>query len=349
MVEKANKNYFIELLRFVFCIVIFLHHSGFLVPVGTDFPFSRTGLYAVEFFFILTGALAMRHFDGRDDIDMPMKQAMSYTIGKLRRVFPYAALGIVLAYAWYFISSFNEVGFKDLVFGRWNILLELLLLPMTGVMSTSMDYYLNTPLWFLSVLLICLPLVVYLAIKCRDFFTYYLSWLLPLMIHGFLINVYGGVGVWGEYTGFVYAGVLRGLSDLMLGCFVYTLSKWIASCEKCPVFLVSIVEVLSYIFCIWVFKANLGGYTCEFAVLLLAFAIGISISGRSLTARSTSAFSHLGALSLPIYCLHWPVYRFLTYFAPGIERVKGLMIALVASIILSELVNAVIRITTRER
>lgn len=338
-----SKNSFVELLRFIFCMIIFLHHSGFYAADGMSYPFKNAGFFAVEFFFLLTGALATRHMDKGAPSSGCMIYSMDYTVGKLKRVFPYAAIGIICSYVWYFLQADPSLSIKDRLFGRWNIIYELLFLPMTGVMDVRLEFFLNSPLWYLSVILIALPLVMFLVIKCKDFFTHYLAWLLPLMLHALLIQKYGSIGNWGAYTGIAYSGVIRGLADLMLGCFVYSVSSILSrSKNRIPAWVWTLIEVVLYIFAIYTFNTNVDGYTYEFAVLCVAGALIITLSGVSHTSKVSGAFfNHLGALSLPIYCLHWPVYRFMTLYLPNLGYVWAVIIALVICVALSELIMLV--------
>lgn len=345
-----KKNLFIELLRFLFCLMIFFHHSGFFASESMAYPFKNAGFFAVEFFFILTGAFAMKHvLEGAPEKGC-MIYSMDYTLKKLKRVWPYAALGILLSYVWYFIQADPSLSFKDRLFGRWNILYELTFLPMTGVMSVDLGSFLNTPLWYLSVVLIALPIVVFLAIKAKDLFYAYLAWIIPLLLHGFLINRYGSIGNWGTYTVFAYSGLIRGLSDLMLGCFVFYLSTLISGKVKLPKAVVTAAEICMYIFVIYTFNTDVDGYTYEFAIIMLALAMAISLSGVSYTSEMKGqVWLHLGKLSLPVYCLHWPVYRFVSYIAPSIAYWVGVFVTLAVCIVLSELLMLVINRLSKKK
>lgn len=347
------RNSFLELMRFVFCIVIFLHHSGFLVAGDEKYPFKAAGFFAVEFFFILTGALSLKHAREKinRDSDMKngvMKYSMSYTISKLKRVFPYALTGIVLTYIWYFVQADYSNGIKDVVFGRWNIIYEILFLPMSGVMDVNLNSFLNSPLWYLSVLLLVLPLVMYIAIKFEDVFDNYLCWILPLVLHGLLIKLYGNIGNWGEYTGIAYSAVFRGFADLLLGCAAYLLGVALyKKLTKLSVIL-TVAEIGMYLFAIYTFNTNVDGYTYEFSILILTVAVGISLSGTTYTSRlSGKFFEHLGKLSLPMYCLHWPIYKFVSEFDAGWGYSAGVLLALVMCICLSECLIYTIERTQR--
>lgn len=360
----VKKNQFLELLRFIFCLIIIIHHSAF-VSGGATFRFEYGGQYAVEFFFLLTGAFAMKHLLSGNPKEDSMVYSLDYTLKKLKRIFPYACVGIVLCYAWYFVQADWSKGLKDTLWGRWNILFELTFLPMSGVMDINLNNYLNSPLWYLSVVLLGLPLIMYMAIKLKDLYSHYLSWVLPLFMHAYLLQKYGTIAGWGTYTGSMYFGVIRGVADMMLGSFLYIFANAIssgtlsfdkaslgnsnsdkkASKDSDKSFIFTIVEIILLAFSVYMFSSNVNeGYTYEFAVIVMALAIGISLSGKSYTSEIGNkfkglgmVFSHLGKLSLPMYCLHWPVYRFVSEYGLGLSYLWAMIIVLGINLALSEM------------
>lgn len=332
---KNSKNSFVEILRFVFCMVIFMHHSGFFSD-GGEYPFMKAGFYAVEFFFILTGALSMRFVERIEEKDNIMKACTGYTVNKLRRIFPYALCGIVLSYAWYFVQADASMSIKDKIFGRWNIIYEILFLPMTGVMSVDLNSYLNSPLWYLSVILVVLPIILYVAVRFKDVYANYICIFIPLMMHGYLINRYDGIGSWGQYSGLMFTGVIRGTADLMIGSFVYLLSKKIKADKSSVKSALALLELGCYVFALYTFNTSVDGYTYEFAILVLSLGVALSLSGETFTAMIKGrVFEILGALSLPIYCIHWPVYKWVSYFAPDIQYVYGVIVTLAVTLAIS--------------
>lgn len=353
--SKTQRNLFLELLRFIFAMMIFFHHSGFLVSGEENYPFKIAGSYAVEFFFFLSGAFCMKFVrqlrqTGVPAPSNPMKNSMKYTIGKLRKVFPYAAVGIALCYLWSFLQADPSLSFKDKLFGRWNIVYELFFVPVTGVMNIGLETFLNSPLWYLSVLLITLPIVMFLALRFSDVFDNYLCFILPLLIHGYLIASFGSIGNWGERCGLVYSCVLRGFADLLLGCLIYNVSVILSQKSKIPEWLFTIFEILLYLFAIYTFSSNVDGYAYEFAVIVLGLGMVISLSGKSWTKRIRGAvFEHLGALSLPIFCLHWPVYRFITLYCKGISYWWGVALAFVGCVVISEIVMFAVKAVGRRK
>lgn len=346
-----TKNSFLELLRIVFCLIIFMHHSGFLAEDGMNYPFKSAGFYAVEFFFILTGALTCKHIEKKTHDssscgvdDGIMKSSLCYTVTKLKKIFPYALLGIVLSYVFYFVSADYTKSVKDIVFGSWNIIYEALFLPMTGIMNADLNVYLNSPLWYLSAMLITLPVIMYLKKRFSDVFENYLCIFLPLIMHGYLINKYGTVGSFGTFGVLTYTGVIRGFSDILLGFLAYRIAKVIDEKMKNDNMILTFVEVLSYIFVIYTFNTNVDAYTYEFAILLLMLSLGISFSGKTYTSKvSVNFLDHLGKLSVPIYCIHWPVYKFVSFYFGGISYWLGILVTLLVCILISECMMFIVK------
>ena len=102
---RKVKNGYIELCRFLFCVMIVIHHNAQDFETGTVFP---SGFVAVEFFFFISGAMAMRHISKENgEISQKMRYAVDYTLKKIRRVFPYAACGTLIAYIWRIYSVRN--------------------------------------------------------------------------------------------------------------------------------------------------------------------------------------------------------------------------------------------------
>lgn len=341
---KKEKNGFIELCRFLFCGVIFLHHSGFVGNSSTNYRFPA-GFLAVEFFFLLSGCFAMKHvLEDKREISEKMAYSVSYTIGKLKRIFPYAAFGTILAYVWKWYNCVPGTGLKDRFWGIWNLPFELCFLPMTGIMPVDLGSYLNAPLWYLSVMLICLPLVMYLALRVKDLYRSYLVWILPFLINGYLLKEIGSVGTWGQFVGFTYSGVIRGFAELTLGCLVYLVAEkvilWYDNQSSTKAWLVKIVltmvELGGYGFLFYLCTVSANGYVYEAGILWLAAALAISVSGKSLTGYvKGSIFEFLGKISVPIYCTHWVVYQIVKKYGASYSYTIKVRIAFLVCVVVA--------------
>lgn len=330
--DKKVKNNYIEICRFLFCCMIFLHHSGFVSDTGISYIFPYGSLGA-DFFYIVTGYFAMVHIIRlSEDINGKMEYAMHYTIKKLFKVFPFAAIGSLSIYALYFFAPETEMSITDRIFNLQNIPFELFMTPMSGTIPVNIATYRNAPMWFLSAMAIALPLVVYLALKYMDVFKNWIVWFIPPMIYAYLIYHTEGVVTWDYYTGFLYAGVLRAFADMLLGCTVYVFADILRkkmlnkkSGQKALEdnrlfrFAATLFELILLGGIIYYCNRTLNGYDQVFTIYVMVIVLTISLSGISYTSSlgGSRFIGILGSLSMPIYCIHWAVYRYVARFYTG--------------------------------
>lgn len=342
-----KKNSYIELLRFLMCIVIVLHHSGFLADESIRMPFPF-GALAADFFFMLTGYFAYAHLLRREDNqdvykDGTMRYWMKYTLGKLKRVLPYAALGIVAIYVLEFFWPSEEIPIVDRFMRLQNMPFELTLTPMLGVIPIDLFNYRNAPLWFLSSMMVALPLLMFLIKKYKDVFTSYLVWFLPAMLQAWMVVTYGGVCPWTQFSGIVYCGVIRAFGDMMMGCAIYIAAKALGEKLKTSGVAIklamTILELGMLVFIFLEFHRGLAPYDQIFVLYVIEVMLIIAMSGCSYTSKiGGPLFEGLGKLSMPIYCIHWAVYQYVARFCTGIGYWEGIAltfgICLVISIIM---------------
>jgi len=301
---QKSKNGYIELCRFLFCIMIIIHHTAIDPEIGTILP---GGFVAVEFFFFLSGAMAMRHLERESgEIPQKMRYAMEYTLKKIRRIFPYAACGILIAYIWRIVTvrNFSAETWQELAVLPY----ELAFLPMAGLVPTRLDRYMNAPLWYVSAMFITLPLIVYLCLKAEDAFKHYIVWFVPFLIHGWMILHMGASWGWGEVTFIGFSGLLVAFSNLMLGFGVYLAAQRLAEKKfSVPVrILLTVFEAGMVVLCFVFAASSPEPYTFEAVLGLLALSLAVTLSGVSYTALLRGrVWEWLGKLSLPIYCVHW--------------------------------------------
>ncbi len=339
-----KRNGFIEIERFIFCFVILFSHSGFFGYDDTDYLVAA-GYLAVDFFFILTGYFAMKKVAEFENCPpKPMAYSVKYTVNKLLRVFPYALVGTLIAYAWRFLQSLSAEDISGGFYGLLSLPFELLFLPMTGVISVNVGAYVNTPLWYISVILIVLPLVMYVAIKCKDVYASYLCWIVPLMLHGYMLNKFGSLGSWGFFDVFTFTGVVKGLSDIMLGTLLFVATDGIGKLKSNkPIvkstglkILFSLVEVACIIFFLALNIYEVNGYAQETALLALLISLSISLSGLSFSENVGGKFSDfLGIISLPMYCMHWGIYQIVAFYTDGYPYGLRLVIGICATFAVS--------------
>ena len=339
MTETASKkNGYIELLRFILCLVIVIHHSGFVSPDGSTF--FKSGALAADAFFMITGYFTIRHIEKAGVVENKMEYAMKYTLKKLLRVLPYAAIGTFIAYLLIIIQKPSDAPFMDYIITLQNMPFELILAPMTGVMNPDLSTYHNAPLWFLSSMLIGLPWVIYLALRFRDVFKNYLVWFVPAFLEAWMVISYGGACPWQQYSGLLYSGVIRGFAGMMLGCSIYyaanALSTKCIQIKKGTKIALTLLEVLLLVFVVYYMHRELTGYDEVFTLYVIGVVLTLAFSRISFTSQlNGSLFSKLGSITMPIYCMHWGVYQWVGTYLGHLGYLICVAITLAICIVLS--------------
>lgn len=343
---RKVKNGYIELCRFLFCVMIVIHHNAQDFETGTVFP---SGFVAVEFFFFISGAMAMRHISKENgEISQKMRYAVDYTLKKIRRVFPYAACGTLIAYIWriYSVRNFSA----DMVPELAVLPFELLFLPMGGIVSGRLDRFMNAPLWYVSAMLFTLPLIVYLCLKAEDAFKHYVVWFVPVLIHGWMILHMGGSWGWGETTPVGYSGLLVAFSNLTLGFGIYLAAGKLAA-KNFGTFakvLLTIAEAGGIVVCFLFAASEPEAYVFETVVGILAVSLTITLSGVSYTGKiHGKVFEWLGMLSLPIYCVHWWTGQMVQVYLYYCSYPVRILLILLGSTVLSVMMMAAFHIAGR--
>lgn len=166
-IKKRNGE--IELLRFLFAVIVFSFHFEF-----ARFIF-KSGYLAVDFFFMLSGYFMMRHIESNSKHDSSMRSLYVYIRSRFIRLFFSYFLVCLLTY---FIRCFisKDISLRTLFDkGIW----EFLMMQSFGFGFTT------TVLWYVSALLVSsfiiyflylclnkkfLPIVLFLALVLLAFF-----------------------------------------------------------------------------------------------------------------------------------------------------------------------------------
>ena len=243
------------------------------------------------------------------------KYAFKYTIKKLVHIMPFVVVGTVMYYVAAIVSDQYNVQYAVYLFLQMP--LELLQLSMTDATGLTFNY----PMWYLSALMIALPLVMYCYLINNDFFESYMITVVPMLIYGWMNNTYHTLGLWHEWTGIIHTAAIRAFADLLLGCFVYKCSGILSNLKISELSkgILTLIEVGGFgVICIVSFKSR-GGYSFQCAVFLMILSLSITFSMKSWTAYwngiGWTAFCRvLGKLSIPVFCTHASVLKIVEYY-----------------------------------
>ena len=345
-----TKNNYIEILRFLFCCIILIHHSGNLLAEGQK-NFFVSGALAVEFFYIVTGYFAAKHLSSSQDVTDKMCYSTLYTVKKLLRVLPYAAFGILSIYALNFFWPADPISLKERLMLLQNMPMELSMLPMTGTISIDLFNYRDTPLWFLSSMLIALPVVMYMYQKFTDVFKGWIMWFLSPILLCYMVHRWDSIFAWGSYGTFLYGGTIRALADITLGFSAYFIVTYIRNKQLKPnafiKLLITVCEFLLLLFTVYSCHRDLAAYDEIFVTYIIWIMIILTLSGLSYTEHIGSGIlspvaTFLGKISMPIYCIHWGTYQYVIKFIPGLTYINGLLINFAVCVLISVILMIIV-------
>lgn len=294
---KMAKNKLVEIFRFLFCMIVLMVHTHGLRPVSnTDYPFAG-GYIVVEFFLILSGFFASNYAMNQTNDCTPAKSAIHYTWKQYLKICPIAAVCIVIQYI--VTVCFHRLSLQDFPY----IVYEILLLPQTGIYKT----FLNLPLWYVSAYFICLPILIFLLRKSKDFFYLIGSIIVPLLVYGFICRTNIDLDIWSFTSNIWFIGLFRTFAGLCIGVCSYRIFCWIESTQFTEIghrvvkamAIIGLMGVVAYMY--W-FSFTYADYFLVFLMMfILAYINTIDIKSSKLD----RVWFCLGDFSIYVYCSHW--------------------------------------------
>lgn len=298
---RTDRMGFVDSFRFLMILLIMSHHI-YMFGYSDQYLFSSCWAW-VDYFFLLTGFFTMAHFAGQDSPGSCAKESLTYTFRKMAAYFPLVFLAVTAQYIAAALPFLEAGQPKKFIHAFYDWPYEVLLLSSTGIVWPKMP-----PIWFLSAMALTLPLLVYVILRFRDL-RLILSWFIPFLYYGYMkINT---VRDWPN-------DMVRAFCCMMFGIFVYFISQKLKSMELSSlkkIFLTA-AELTALLLCLYITIFNKA--TMNLLPLLFFVHSVILLSGRSHTAGiKGSLCTYLGALSMPMFLLHWPVGTIAMRLAAG--------------------------------
>lgn len=278
----------LDAMRGVAALMVLVFHRRWTLTHLGPLPFANAYL-AVDFFFVLSGFVIALAYEDRLRAGMPLRE---FLILRAIRLYPIVILGGVLA-----AISMALIGGG----GKGLVASTLVTLGLPSPASLSIEpFYPNGPIWslFFEVLInMAFAVVLRVAPKALPalFGLSAIAWLIMLSRHG--LNV-------GFRFDTVYWGLARAAFPFGLGVVLYRLR------DRLPALRIGFIPVCLILIAALalppvVNQTLYGGL----AVLILfpALIVGGLASGPSAGLVGFAAW--LGAISFPVYGLHYPLYR----------------------------------------
>lgn len=279
----------VDLARFIAAIIILVFHVPACGITTTNCVWT-TGNRYVEFFFIMTGFLTTRHFDGFNS-NNTIKSSIEYTAKKFSKIWIYTSIITVLHWVLFGIGMMvhNAWTIKDFVFSfLTDFIFDVLLL------TSGWKMPLIGSLWFVSSMLLVFPLFcVVLQLKNRYWILTisFIAWYVPFSL-GYMDS---------------FEMLIRAFANLSLGAVMYEiLYICYEYLKKVKKLILTAIEITFFILPIIITFLNLDVY--RFLVFSFFVSQIIMFSGLSYTSNIRgNIFNFLGRLSLPIYIVQLTV------------------------------------------
>ena len=239
--NSKNFSYGINGLRGIATIVIALFHFELYFPIMKSGVF-KTGYIAVEFFFILSGFLIAKSY-----FEKNRKKLLPILKNKLKKLYPayfIALISLIMVYSlkWYnlnIISWMNDSNHAS------NFIADILLLQGSGISNFN---YINGPAWYVSALLLNIPLIIYILKKSETKYYPIIFGILSIALYSFFIIRDYSMTPNYFIAGFISSAILRGLAGISLGIFSYYIYKeYNSKVKNMNGILFNIIELILFI------------------------------------------------------------------------------------------------------
>jgi len=312
--------------RIVFTFVIMLFHLVNGTYFYEKYSMIKYHWYiAVEFFFILSGYLLMKHADSNEN-----ETCLEYIKNRVFRLYPEYIIAFSVMCC---VRAYNTgLNIFKIIIPNW---LELFMLHSVG---TNTFPYINNPAWYVSALLIGSYFIYYLIKHHKQIYLYLIGPLGVVLIFGYMYreyerleNFYHTEGILGN------TALLRAFMGLTIGVYAYLISEKYKNVRINKI-VRSGLEV--FLFAGILIFALLVEDGCYDFLFLPLFAIGIILaSGDSMLGQisKNKIIRFLDKKSYTMYLSHFAAISFLGFFLKMSEMWKWwyIIIYILITVILS--------------
>ena len=296
VVRIPRRNAELEMFRFIAAAAIVLFHLG--VCSG--------GLLAVDFFFILSGALMARSLIFSDRVRRERIEVTAFIIRKVKVFYPELIAAVFMALPVHLIREDITTFLHRFFYAFIN---EVCLLRMTALCSHPAEGV-CPPAWFLSSMVVAM-VVVYPVIKyVRNPVMLLVS---GCLICGYLVHYAGGLigGSAFDWYAVTYSGNIRAVGDFMLGAATCHAAEFLKNKDVSHL-LAQFLTILKYAaMALLLVMLSVRYLPVEPAILLLCMiVIGCCLSGKCWEPKGKCWYqisAILGRISLPLFLAHWPL------------------------------------------
>lgn len=340
--NKNDRNYYIDFLKFIFSVIIVFYHSWVFSGTYGNGIFNN-GYFAVDFYFIVTGYLLMNTINKekstRDSLGI---STFKFIKNKFKRIIPYVILSFILGYIF--------------IYGKSGLNLSILLSNSTiaeffqiGIFGFGLN--INSACWYISTMFFVLLIFYPIAKKNKENFTYLIIPIFILFTLVFInfnnININDPLGI--KYL--FINGFYKGIIFTSLGVICYEISQYLKNIKTSnkQKWTFTIIETLIYL--ILIYNMNNLKIGSILVAILFTFNIAVTFSNQSYMGSlfKSKKWQELGKFGFIIFLNNCAVRTFLLNKNYGFSYYKMLIIYFSIVIIISFLSYILIEIVLKKR
>ena len=281
----------LDIWRLVAALLLVALHASLL---GQTKQYAFHGAYVyTEFFFMISGFFMTEALEKKK-----FHEPLDYPIKTWKKIFPYTTIVIVLHYLFIGMLAGST---KELLKTIIKIPMEVLYLPELHILTAELGQ-----LWYLSAMLIVMPLVCWIFIRDEKLFKS-IMFLLPLLWLGYSFTTWGHLGHRG-----CFIDLIRAFTILLLGGGAYYVVLELN--KKClRGYWVTIIGHMSFLFTIILtYKYYLSQW--DFYCILFLFIALVASQVNTFKDVKYLFLESCSELSLCIYIVHVPAGRYIQRF-----------------------------------
>lgn len=311
---RTARNHQIDLWRFIFSMIIVIHHSRNLL--GDDQSKFLGGSLAVEFFFLVSGYLMMASIERqKGQTNSIILDTVHFLKRKWCGFYPEVLVAWCISFAFAMIAQRATVQTVVSLFASG--FLEGFLLFGTGLVATST----NSATWYLSSMLLCMAILYPLIRKYPKAMKYYVMPLCALLLWGWMRAEDRTTRNPTYWMGLTYKGNIRALCELQLGAVLYCVNQKFQNVNftKFGKLVITAIEWGCYASVILYMYFRVASRKDILFITLLCIAVLITFSGKGFCIQGKavgSLFTVLGKFSFPLYLSHAYYAVSLNYILP---------------------------------
>lgn len=207
----------------------------------------------------------------------------------------------------FIILSFGN-NLKTILFNFFQAIPELIFLKMSGMPTQA--YNGNT--WYISAMLLSLLIIYPLIRKNKDIFIKYIAPVISIFGIGYITHNFNCILVIEEWNGFLYYGLIRGITEICIGCIIFELSKKLKYIKftKLGKILLTFAEIFLYLGTIIMLFSFDFRYDCFVLLFVLMISMCITLSDASYSKEifGHKIFNWMGKYSYSLYLGHSIAY-----------------------------------------